>query len=356
MTEFRISAFFKASLIFSFIGPNLQAQGPRLDFPLETIYAEVDENKLRKIASRITFSFSSGTGDHKFQHELNGFGIYQSDSLGPLLVGSKDPRPTSGVSGWTARPKVNLIKPKPGWGEFNTITDTSFFFRSRAKGIPLTIDATIQLKTITIGFGIGFDLIGNHLVFQDFPADSAARPPLATNLVRPVPFSRGNFSIRSTYLTLGYDIYRIKRIILRGDLRAGLLSMGRNFDKAFITPGSNFNIGLNFRREFSEYFSLFVRPSVEFKSYKLKPPGLTPEINHRIQTEYLSFGFNYTIPALPKCYVTACRAQIDHPHGNKRYRSRVHPFFRKQNPGYGENKVRVKPNRARTRKDGAVPR
>jgi hypothetical protein len=32
---------------------------------------------------------------------------------------------------------------------------------------------------------------------------------------------------------------------------------------------------------------------------------------------------------------------MNHAHGNREYRSRVHPFYKKQNPNYGENYPRL---------------
>ena len=52
---------------------------------------------------------------------------------------------------------------------------------------------------------------------------------------------------------------------------------------------------------------------------------------------YVSIGVTYKIPELPRCFLKDCHAQINHAHGNKEYRSRRHIFYKKQNPGYGEN-------------------
>jgi hypothetical protein len=52
---------------------------------------------------------------------------------------------------------------------------------------------------------------------------------------------------------------------------------------------------------------------------------------------YLTVGFTYSLPELPRCFLKDCHAQINHAHGNKEYRSRRHPIYKKQNPGYGEN-------------------
>jgi hypothetical protein len=52
---------------------------------------------------------------------------------------------------------------------------------------------------------------------------------------------------------------------------------------------------------------------------------------------YLNFGATYRIPELRRCFLKDCHAQLNHAHGNREYRSRRHPIYKKQNPHYGEN-------------------
>jgi hypothetical protein len=60
-------------------------------------------------------------------------------------------------------------------------------------------------------------------------------------------------------------------------------------------------------------------------------------IKHRFNAFYLNIGATYRFPELRRCFLKECRAQLNHAHGNKEYRSRVHPIYKKQNPNYGEN-------------------
>ena len=327
-----------------------------LQFPLETIYAEIDHNRFRELCSKITFNISSGSGDHFLSHTLNNVGIYQSDSLGPLLVGGNDPRPASGYSGWVTDPISKAIPSRVRPGEFITPSDTSFYFTSRTRSIPINIEAFIKYKSFRAGGGIGLDIMGNSLFQHDTSNLALNDVPLANNLIRQVPLAAGNVTLRRVYGYLGYEFLALRKFYFKGDVMVGTMLPGKNFNNDLIKSGISYNLGLNVRREWSEYWSLFIRPSVEQKSYTLTPPGINSGIEHRIRSFYLNAGLEYRIPSLPRCYITACRTQIDHDHGNRQYRSRVHPFTRKQNPGFGENKVRVKPNRVRSKKDGAVSR
>jgi hypothetical protein len=87
----------------------------------------------------------------------------------------------------------------------------------------------------------------------------------------------------------------------------------------------------------SEYFRLFIRPSIEFKGYDLNIAETGTSIRHRMNAFYINVGASYRIPELRRCYNKECRAQINHAHGNREYRSRVHPIWKKQNPHHGEN-------------------
>jgi hypothetical protein len=60
-------------------------------------------------------------------------------------------------------------------------------------------------------------------------------------------------------------------------------------------------------------------------------------IKHKANALIWNIGITYRIPELPKCKIKECRIQINHAHGDKEYRSRAHPIWQKQNPGYGEN-------------------
>src|SRR5262249_28567519 len=87
---------------------------------------------------------------------------------------------------------------------------------------------------------------------------------------------------------------------------------------------------------------VFARPSFEMKNYTISIPGSGGgSIAHYANAFYVNFGFTYSIPALPKCYNKDCHAQINHAHGDREYRSRMHRFYKKQNPMYGENFPRL---------------
>jgi hypothetical protein len=119
------------------------------------------------------------------------------------------------------------------------------------------------------------------------------------------------------------------------DTNIGNFSPGSNFNSGLIQKSLYYNLGLTVERDFSEYFKVFARPSVELKSYSLAVGGKS--IDHAMNALYLNVGVTYRIPELRRCFKKECRIQINHAHGNKEYRSRAHKIYEKQNPAYGEN-------------------
>jgi hypothetical protein len=97
------------------------------------------------------------------------------------------------------------------------------------------------------------------------------------------------------------------------------------------------NGGVTIERELSEYLRVFIRPSYEIKSYTMTLPEVGKPISHNMNAFYFNIGFSYSIPELPKCRHVGCKIQMNHAHGDREYRSNVHPIYKKQNPLYGEN-------------------
>ena len=142
--------------------------------------------------------------------------------------------------------------------------------------------------------------------------------------------------------SFGVSFFRLDNYLFIADVNIGGFKPGANFNAGQIKKGVYVNIGVTAERELSEYLRLFVRPSFDFKSYTLNLPEGGGSIKHSINALYVNVGFTYTLPELPKCFHKECGVQINHAHGNKEYRSRVHPIYKKQNPGYGENNPMIR--------------
>ena len=138
------------------------------------------------------------------------------------------------------------------------------------------------------------------------------------------------------YIMGGYTFLVYRNFSHAAEIKFGTVNYGNNFS-GISGKGPFVDIGVSIERHLSEYFRVILKPSVEFKGFKVTLPDNGFEIKHKSPTLFAQFGVSYNIPELPRCPIKACHIQINHVHGGKEYRSRRHPIYKKQNPKYGEN-------------------
>ncbi|MBN8575889.1 MAG: hypothetical protein KF775_18725 [Cyclobacteriaceae bacterium] len=293
---------------------------------METIYAERKPNTIRKFITRFRFGASLGYGNTYMQHGLDDFGILKRPGFKPRVFYNTTFDST--YTNWINRAKRDTLAITPA--TFLVRGDTAKIgFKGRGKNIPFQVTIHYEfLKRYRLGAGYGYE----HLTLGTFEPISY-KAEIGT--FRPDHYQGW---MRKFFGYAGGSFYRIDKYLFTGDLQVGSYKPGRNFDNSLIKRGAYFNLGVTAERELSEYLRLFARTSYEFKRYNLAmPESNNSTIRHRMNAAYLQVGLTYSIPELPRCYLKDCKIQINHAHGNKEYRSRVHPIFKKQNPGYGEN-------------------
>lgn len=292
--------------------------------PLEHFYIERKGPGLRLLLSKLHWSLSTGYGRSFFRHELDGFGILQQPDSVPMIFNSADP--ASRYSNWVNTVRNGSTGTAPG--SFLVNSDTAELgFRAKSFSIPLKATVHVEFNRYRIGGGYSFEFmhIGNFTPLN-YGSEIRSFKPEANN-----------FFLKKYFAMVGGMVYRYYEYALVVDANIGGYKLGRSFDKSLIRKGIYFNVGATVEREMSEYFRLFLRPSFELKNYKLSIPESGNEITHRFNAFYINVGATYRIPELRRCYNRDCHAQINHAHGNREYRSRRHPIWKKQNPHYGEN-------------------
>jgi hypothetical protein len=296
-------------------------------FPLETIYAERVPNRIRKFLTRLHFSFSTGYGNTFMKHDLNNFGIFQRPGFAPRVFRINNPLDST-YTNWVNRVTSDTLTLTPS--SFLVAGDTAKIgFKGRGRNIPINVSLHYEfLKRYRIGLGYSYE----HLTLGEFQPISFEDE---IDTFRPNQY-RG--WMRKFYGYAGASFYRIDKFLFTGDLQVGSYKPKRNFDLNSIKKSLYFNLGVTVEYELSENLRAFARPSFDFKKYTLNVPGSNGNsIVHKMNAGYLQIGLSYSIPELPRCYLKDCKIQINHAHGNKEYRSRRHPVYKKQNPGYGEN-------------------
>lgn len=310
------------------ISPQLWAQYKserEAAIPLEYFYIERQKNGiLRTLLNKVHISLSTGYGRNFLRHELGGFGIVQQPAREPVIFtsGNTATRYTNWFNSVAA--DSSTIMP----GSFMVNADTAKLgFKGRGFSIPLKATLHIEFDRYRIGGGYSYEF--TH--FGDF------RPTSFEGNVASFSPQANNFFMKKYFGMIGAMVYRYDEYTLTVDANIGGYKLGRQFNQGLIRKGIYFNLGLTAEREMSEYFRLFIRPSYEFKNYKLGMPESGPTIKHTFNQLYVNIGFTYRLPELRRCFLRNCHAQINHAHGNREYRSRRHPIWKKQNPHYGEN-------------------
>ena len=200
-------------------------------------------------------------------------------------------------------------------------------FRSKTFSIPLKATLHVEFDRYRVGGGYS----------MDYTRIGSFTPINYSSDIAPYTLESSNMFVKHYFGMIGAMVYRYDLYALVVDANIGGYSLGKDFAKNLMKKSVYLNLGVSVEREFSEYFRLFVRPSYEIKSYKLTIPETSQTLQHKLNGFYVNFGFTYRMPELRRCFLKTCHAQINHAHGNREYRSRRHPIYKKQNPHYGEN-------------------
>ena len=272
------------------------------------------------------FGAYAGVGRSYLSNSLGGFGVYQAPgSLPELFTGSPATRYTNWINnaGTDNSAPGSYVVANPG---------AAPSFKGHALNIPLAGTIHYEYKQFRIGGGYSYELMILGTFYPTSMSDKISNMKVS---------SSAGF-VRKYWGMVGYSFYRWNDYLFTADLQVGNYKLKTNYNPSQVIPSTFFNLGVTVERELSEYLRVFARPAFEFKSYSLVVPGSGASIPYTNNMLSVSIGFTYSIPQLRRCVIKECRAQVDHHHGNREYRSRVHPIYKKQNPGYGENYPGIK--------------
>ncbi len=322
----RLSYIILALLACVVFPAHAQKDNRDVSIPLDHFYVERQgPGILRRMLSKLTFGLSTGYGSSSFRHTFNGWVLYQPAVGNPVLYNPANP--TQAYTNWFNRVVSAPLTINPA--DFQVNSDTaSIGFKSKNIHIPLR--ATVHVE-FAGRYRVGGGYAVEYTHFSDF------KPIYYAASIQPFSPGFSGFLLKKYFVLVGASFYRYDNYLFSAELNLGGFSLGNKFDNASLKKSMLINLGIPVERELSEYFRVFIRPSFEIRNFTLNVPEESRSVRHRFNGFYLNFGATYRIPELPRCFEPKCRAQINHAHGNREYRSRVHPVWKKQNPHYGEN-------------------
>jgi len=287
-------------------------------------------SKLHQILSKFWLSVSTGQYRSTYDHDLPNYAVLQQNGVTYIIPqGSLDPNgANAATTNWYTFPTTDSVTVTAADGLVSSDTAT-VSYDAAGRGVPLDINLRYQYQRFRIGAGISFE-------FHKF---RPATPSVGADVLgtfTPIP---SKTTIRRVYLLLGYDILDYRLYGLVGDIRIAAVNLGKGFDQTLVQNGISLNVGLSYERKFSEIFRAFARVGVEVKNYSVTLPAEDLSINNSNLS--INLGLSFSFPHLPRCPAKGCTTQIDHAHAGAAYRSRMHPFWKWQNPHYGENNPKL---------------
>jgi hypothetical protein len=298
-------------------------------FPLENFYAKRKKSAVRGLLKDFKFGVSLGFGQTFFSHKLDGFGIFQRSGAAPRLF-IADPTIATRYSNWVNNVVTDTLSIKPG--DFLVNSDTARLgFKGKGLNIPLKLTAHYEFEKYRIGGGYSWEYMSigdlKSITYKDRIGSFHPSGP-------------GGI-MKKYFAIIGVSFFRLGDILFTADANVGGFKPGKNFNYSLIKKGVYANVGVTIEKDFSEYLKAFVRPSFEIKNYSISIPESGKTISHSINAYYVNIGLSYSLPELPRCYNNNCHVQMNHAHGDREYRSRMHKFWKWQNPNYGQNNPKL---------------
>lgn len=318
--------------------PLLGQDKPEPSIPLDHFYAKPENVSIfRLLLSKIHFGLSIGYGQTFYNQNLSGYVVLQQQNSKPFIFRNdldiSNNNVSTGYRYWFNDINQSQDVEIDFANDFLVNSDTTdLVFQAPGRGIPL-------MATIHIEFLNRFKIGGGFMFEYHRPEDFKAKN-LTSSITSISPDFGGAF-YKKYFLVLGAEVYRYYNYSLSLDAHIGTFDLSKKFNKSLVQKGIFVNIGATIERDLSEYFTAFVRPSYDLKNFTISLPESGNTITTNMNALYVGVGLTYRIPELRRCFIQSCATQVNHQHGNKEYRSRKHPFYKKQNPHHGENYPRL---------------
>ncbi len=312
---------------------------------------------VRKQLNRFNLNIEKGVGFFTYQNQIQDAVVVQDASGSPFYLvpsGGERPIPTpvTGYTDWFSNAQsVQLERIDDDSNIFGSDT-TDFVYRNNGRINPLIIRLSFSLKKLDrahyertgeriyldddmlrVGAGIGF----GRLKFRN-PVNQQE----VGDLLRQYRLPQTSFSATKLFGTLSYNLYTLGDFSAIADVMGGVWRLGQNngtVDNTVITYDPFVDVGFMFQKRFSKYFKGYVRPGFEYRKFNVAAGDLA--VPHQFFMFSVSVGVLLKYPIYPRNKYQADQVQMEHVFNGRLYRGR--PFYQNQNPRYGQNRKRRKP-------------
>ena len=308
---------------------------------------------VRKILNQFNFNIEKSYGYFSYQNPLEGVSVIRNprnDQLYIVPLGEESlARPNVAYRNWFNR----FAEYDPGRidddSQIVRTDTTNFVFRNSGRYNPLTLRVSLSLKKldkghfertgekqyldedmIRVGAGIGF---GAHK-FRHPSSEQDIDP-----LLRRYTLPNAKLSTTKIFASVTYNFYTMGDFSVLADVYGGVWKIKESLiNTEHINYDPFFNVGIMFQTKFSKYFKGYIRPSIEMRSYTLANEFVS--IQHKYTMFSIDLGLLLKYPIYPRNKYSADMVQMEHVFNGKMYRGR--PFYKRQNPRYGQRGVNRK--------------
>lgn len=288
-------------------------------------------NPFRQFLSKLTVSGSIGYGATFYSHQISSGGIIQTPNSAPLIFDNTflvTDTIAVAYNNWVTNPNVLRNVPIDSTSFLLGTDSAAVTYKASGTSIPINVSVHYSFDKYRIGGGFSFEpyFIGSY------------QPNEFKDELEPFDVDFNLSYYLRWYFMLGGEVFKTKRHMIVIDAKVGTYTLQKkHFNPDFIKKGIFFNLGVRLEHSLSEYVKVYLRPSFEFKNYTMTIPESGYSITHNLPAFYTNIGVTWRLADRNKCPIGNCHTQINHHHGRKNYRSRVHPFWKWQNPDYGQN-------------------
>lgn len=296
----------------------------------------IDASFLRKVLNHFSAEVAVGYGSTRYRQNLDTYRLF-SNNNGLYLLGQDSSGNQIGLSNWINQPQIVDSLDTSSAIRFQTTeleSDSNGTYiidslEQRLVGggnaIPIHLKIHFNYNRFRVGAGATFEINSKaNLALKGFP-----------DYISNYESDYSRFYTKKYYLTAGVRYYDFWDFSYFADIEYGIFRFSNNVFPAGLVSLSNYwNVSLPIEKNFSEYFRLVMRPSVDFKSINTFMPS-GESINTKMWNLQFQLGVRISFPLFKDCPIGNCEAQKEHRHGSKKFRGQ--PIYKWQNPKVGEN-------------------